>query len=146
MQLFKIQSGLPYTVSQQQGLLSTGTGNRPNRIASGNLANPTPDHWFDLTAFVPTTDNTGIYGNSARDVLRGPAIRQADLSIVKNTRFKERFEHQFKLEMFNALNHPQFCAPGSTIGSATGRNHLQLCFYQTPMRQIQLVMKLSSSF
>src|SRR5262249_52799659 len=51
--ILAVQSGLPFTVSQQQGLLSTGTGNRPNRIASGDLANPTPDHWFDLTAFVP---------------------------------------------------------------------------------------------
>src|SRR6476619_6102131 len=55
--IFVVQSGLPFTVSQQQGLLSTGTGNRPNRIASGTLDHPTPDHWFDLTAFWPTSDN-----------------------------------------------------------------------------------------
>ena len=35
--IIAVQSGLPFTVGQQQGLLSTGTGNRPNRIASGNL-------------------------------------------------------------------------------------------------------------
>jgi hypothetical protein len=136
------QSGLPFTVGQQQGLLSTGTGNRPNRIASGNLSNPTPDHWFDLTAFQPTTDNTGTWGNSGRDILRTPGIAQADLSIVKNTRFKERFEHQFKIEMFNALNHPQFAGPGSTIGAATA-GVISSLLYNTPMRQIQLAMKLS---
>jgi len=32
----------------------------------------------------------------------------AGRSIVKNTRFKERFEHQLRVEMFNALNHPHF--------------------------------------
>src|ERR1043166_2173763 len=35
------RSGLPFTVSQQTGLLSTGTGNRPDRIGSGTLENPT---------------------------------------------------------------------------------------------------------
>src|SRR6516225_9483975 len=53
---------------------------------SGALSNPTPDHWFELTAFQPTTDNTGTYGNSGRDILRAPGIAEADLSLVKNTR------------------------------------------------------------
>jgi hypothetical protein len=140
--IFSVQSGLPFTVSQQQGLLSTGTGNRPNRIASGTLANPTPDHWFDLTAFQPTTDNTGTWGNSGRGILRAPGIVQADLSIVKNTRFRERFEHQFKVEMFNAFNHPQFTAPAATIGTASA-GIISSLLYSTPMRQIQLAMKLS---
>ncbi|HZT28881.1 MAG TPA: carboxypeptidase regulatory-like domain-containing protein [Bryobacteraceae bacterium] len=137
-----VQSGLPFTVGQQQGLLSTGTGNRPNRIASGTLANPTPDHWFDLTAFRPTADNTGTWGNSGRGILRAPGLAQADLSVVKNTRFKERFEHQFKVEMFNALNHPQFASPGATIGTASA-GVISSLLYNTPMRQIQMAMKLS---
>src|SRR5262249_2407185 len=103
-----LRTGLPFTVSQQTALLSTGTGNRPDRIASGTLADPTPDHWFDLTAFRPTIDNTGTYGNSGRDILRNPGQAQADLSLVKNTRFRDRFEHQLKIEFFNAFNHPQF--------------------------------------
>jgi hypothetical protein len=31
--IFVVQSGLPFAVGQQQGLLSSGTGNLPNRIA-----------------------------------------------------------------------------------------------------------------
>jgi hypothetical protein len=61
---------------------------------------------------------------------------------VKNTRFKERFEHQFKIEMFNALNHAQFAAPGTSIGTATA-GVISSLLYNTPMRQIQLAMKLS---
>ena len=136
------RSGLPFTVSQQTGLLSTGTGNRPDRIASGTLDHPTPDHWFDLTAFRPTSDNTGTYGNSGRDILRNPGQAQADLSLVKNTRFRDRFEHQLKFEFFNALNHPQFAGPGSTIGTATA-GVISSLLYNTPMRQIQIAMKLS---
>jgi hypothetical protein len=140
--IITVQSGLPFTVGQQQGLLSTGTGNRPNRIASGDLSNPTPDHWFDLTAFQPTVDNTGTWGNSGRNILRAPGILLADISIVKNTRLRERFEHQLKIEMFNAFNHPQFAAPSATIGTASA-GVISSLLYNTPMRQIQLAMKLS---
>ena len=136
------RSGLPFTVSQQTGLLSTGTGNRPDRIASGTLDDPTPDRWFDLTAFRPTSDNTGTYGNAGRDILRSPGQAQADLSLVKNTRFRDRFEHQLKFEFFNAFNHPQFAGPGSTIGTATA-GVISSLLYNTPMRQIQIAMKLS---
>lgn len=137
-----LRTGLPFTVGQSQGLLSTGTGNRPNRIGDGKLSNPTTDLWFDLTAFRATTDNTGTYGNSGRGILRNPGQFQADLSLVKNTRFRERFEHQLKFEFFNAFNHPQFSGPGSTIGTATA-GVISSLLYNTPMRQIQLAMKVS---
>jgi len=137
-----LRTGLPFTVSQSQGLLSTGTGNRPNRIGDGKLSNPTTDRWFDLTAFRPTTDNTGTYGNSGRGILRNPGQAQADLSLVKNTRFRERFEHQLKFEFFNAINHPQFSGPGSSIGTAAA-GVISSLLYATPMRQIQLAMKVS---
>ena len=136
------RSGLPFSVNQSQGVLSTGTGNRPNRLADGKLSNPTIDKWFDLAAFAVTTDNTGTYGNSGRNILRAPGQTNVDISLVKNTRFKERFEHQFKLELFNALNHAQFAAPGNTIGTGTVGVISSLLFGATA-RQIQAVMKLS---
>ena len=61
-----LRTGLPLTIFQQQNMLSTGTRNRPDRIGKGTLDNPTPDRWFDLSAFRPTTDNTGTYGNAGR--------------------------------------------------------------------------------
>lgn len=137
-----LRSGRPFTVTQQQGLLSTGTGNRPDRIGHGTLPNPTPDRWFDLAAFQPTRDNTGTYGNSGRNILRAPGQAQFDLSLTKLTRFGERFEHQFRCEVFNALNRAQFNNPASTIGAASAGVISSLLF-NTPMRQIQFAMKLS---
>jgi Carboxypeptidase regulatory-like domain len=137
-----LRSGLPFTVNQSQNLLSTGTGNRPNRIASGKLDNPTIDRWFDLNAFVVTADNTGTYGNSGRNILRAPGQANVDFSLVKVTRFRERFEHQLKFEFFNAFNHAQFAAPGNTIGNASAGVISSLLFGATA-RQIQVAMKLS---
>jgi len=137
-----LRSGLPFSVNQSQSMLSTGTGNRPNRIASGKLDNPTIDRWFDLNAFVTTTDNTGTYGNSGRNILRAPGQANVDLSLVKVTRFRERFEHQLKFEFFNAFNHPQFAAPGNTIGTGNAGQISSLLFGATA-RQIQVAMKFS---
>ena len=97
---------------------------------------------FDLSAFRPTTDNTGTYGNAGRGILRNPGQAQADVSLVKNTRFRERFEHQLKFEFFNAFNHPQFSGPGSSIGTASA-GVISSLLYNTPMRQIQVAMKVN---
>src|SRR5204862_4999667 len=57
------RTGLPFTVTQTQGMLSTGNGivgallpNRPDRNGSGVLPNPTIDKWFDTAAFSVTKD------------------------------------------------------------------------------------------
>src|SRR5207248_10768675 len=123
---------------------STGTGNRPNRIANGRLDNPTPDRWFDLSAFAATTDNTGTYGNSGRNILRQPDQVNADFAVLKNTRIGERLEHQLRIETFNMPNHPQFQVDTAvrTIGNGQA-GVLQSLLSGSSMRQIQVAMKLS---
>jgi outer membrane receptor protein involved in Fe transport len=46
------------------------------------------------------------FGNVARNSERGPALNHLNLGIFKNTKLGERVKVQFRLEMFNALNHP----------------------------------------
>ena len=93
-------------------MLSTGTGNRPNRVCDGRLDNPTIDRWFDLSCFVPTADNTGTYGDSGRGVIRGPGSFNIDASLIKNTRFGG-VTTEIRIEAFNILNHPQFANPNT---------------------------------
>ncbi len=106
-----LRSGLPFTVTQVQGVRSTGTGNRPDRICDGKLDNPTVEKWFDTSCFVAPTDTTGTYGSSGRNILRGPGQFNIDASIIKNTRIG-RINTEIRIEAFNLLNHPQFANPG----------------------------------
>ena len=46
------------------------------------------------------------FGNVLRNSERGPALNHLNLGIFKNTRITENVKVQFRLEMFNALNHP----------------------------------------
>jgi hypothetical protein len=112
-----LRTGLPLTVTQTQGVQSTGTGNRPNRVCDGNISNPTIDHWFDTSCFVPPADITGTYGNAGRGIIRGPGSFNIDASLIKNTKIG-RYNTELRIEAFNVLNHPQFANPNTTIGNA----------------------------
>jgi hypothetical protein len=141
-----LRGGLPLTVTQAQGVQSTGTGNRPNRICDGKLSNPTIDKWFDTSCFVSPADVTGTYGDSGRGIIRGPGSFNIDASLIKNTKIG-RYATEFRIEAFNVLNHPQFGNPNTTIGnSAVGtissmlsNPSCSLC--GTVERQVQLGVK-----
>ncbi len=140
------RGGLPLTVTATQGVQSTGTGNRPNRICDGKLANPTIDKWFDTACFVQVTEITGTYGDSGRGVIRGPGSFNIDASLIKNTKFG-RYTTEFRIEAFNLLNHPQFANPNTTVGNAAygtisamlSSPSCSLC--GTTERQVQLAIK-----
>jgi hypothetical protein len=63
----------------------------------------------------------GAYGNLGRNVFRDTGFRNVDLSITKNFKFRERINAQFRAEMFNVFNHPNFANPyGGTSGYGVG--------------------------
>jgi hypothetical protein len=140
------RGGLPLTVTQTQGVASTGTGNRPNQTCDARLDNPTIDRWFDLSCFTAVTEPTGTYGDTRRGSIRGPGSFNIDASLIKNTRFGH-VETEFRIEAFNLLNHPQFGNPNTTIGNASAgvitamlsSPSCSLC--GTVERQIQLGVK-----
>ena len=53
----------------------------------------------------------GAWGNMHRNMLRGPALKTWDMSIVKNWKPGERLTAQLRGEFFNLLNHPNFANP-----------------------------------
>ena len=61
----------------------------------------------------------GTFGTSSRNPFRDPGFRDWDLSITKNFQFKEPLKAQFRAELFNVLNHPNFANP---YGGSNGFN------------------------
>ena len=62
------------------------------------------------------SSNIGQLGTSGRDILYGPHTRNWDFSVVKDTKLGflgEAGNLEFRAEMFNILNHPNFATPSS---------------------------------
>jgi hypothetical protein len=60
---------------------------------------------------VLTPPALGTVGNMARNLFRGPAYRNLDMSVLKNFSVTERIKTQFRVEFFNVLNRPAFVNP-----------------------------------
>jgi len=90
-----------------------------------------------------------LIGNGGRNTLVGPRLVNLDFSLFKNNpikRISEQFNVQFRVEIFNSLNHANFNPPtannvvfdvsGAPIGGAG-----QLNGTSTTSRQIQFALK-----
>jgi len=68
----------------------------------------------------PSDPTTGIplrQGNLGRNVLRGFGATQWDFAVHRDFPIHESFKLQFRSEMFNVLNHPNFGPPNGSFGS-----------------------------
>jgi hypothetical protein len=68
------------------------------------------------------SDGSAGYGNAGQSVLNGPRQVNSDFSLGKRWRvggLREAAELAFRAEFYNAMNHPQFANPGTTLGMAT---------------------------
>jgi hypothetical protein len=78
---------------------------------------------FNPAAFVsPPTDSNGNAlreGNLARNALRGFGATQLDFAVRREFPIHESLRLQFRAEMFNVLNHPNFAPPSQDIGNTS---------------------------
>ena len=70
---------------------------------------------------VLTPNALGTFGNMGRNIFRDSAFSNVDFSVFKSFTFKERFGAEFRWEIFNIFNHPNFANPfGSSNTSFLG--------------------------
>jgi len=60
----------------------------------------------------------GTLGTTGRNIFRDQGFKNWDMSVTKAFKFTERFSAEFKAEMFNVLNHPNFAYPYGGPGGA----------------------------
>jgi hypothetical protein len=128
------QSGGPFTIGCNITTVTGGGGGGCNALLTGQPlypANRNVNHWLNPAAFknppVATTlgqNDLSPLGGSPTQV-RGPNFRKADLSLLKQFPFKEGSGKiresqrvEFRAEVFNLTNTPNFSAPGFSGGGA----------------------------
>ncbi len=120
------QGGRPLTVALLSDIDNSNTGranlgfganDRPLLIGQAKLDNPTPEKWFNTSAF--SFSRPGTFGNSGRNILDGPGYQNVNFSLVKNTKLREQLNLQFRTEFFNLFNHTNFDLPDNFLGSPT---------------------------
>jgi len=107
------QTGIPFSVSASSNTSQLTPGQLLDQIGSGKLSNPTIHDWFKLTDFVQPA--TGTLGNQRIDQIVGPSQKRLDASLFKDFPIKEQIRLQFRAEVFNLFNTPNFGNPGASI-------------------------------
>jgi hypothetical protein len=112
------QSGRPIliTAPDQTNLFNfSSTNGRANRLHSGALASgQNPNHWFDTTAFATAPAFTLPTDSLSQPDLREPRRINFDWSLIKNTKFKEKYNVQFRAEFYNLFNHSALLVNGTS--------------------------------
>ena len=141
--LYTLESGTPID-------LNTGTGtpdNRPDLISyspsahqrlGGSNGNANNFLYFNVQMATPptTTGASPVYtrpGTLGRNHFFGPGYDDLDLSAFKGFHITERVNAEFRAQVFNLLNHPQFSNPDTNIhdGLPAGTTAAGGTIYQT---------------
>src|SRR5262249_26935132 len=111
------ETGRPFNITTSTDASNTGATGRPDRIGSGVLPadQRSVSHYYDVAAFRLPAPFT--FGNSPRNVGQGPGRVNFDFSAHRQFAIHERASLQFRAELFNAFNHPQFGDPNGVIGN-----------------------------
>jgi hypothetical protein len=123
--ILQTRSGLPTNITLVSGFF--GNPVRPDYVPGEPLwvsGHSWPKSSYNINAFAvePTYDGTpgATIGTVGRNALRGPAYFQLDLSAMKNFAITERVTMQFRADIFNIFNHPNFTNPDGGICTAVG--------------------------
>src|SRR5215469_13776718 len=118
---------LPFTAAlggDPLGLKAADVYAFPNRVAgcdpvSSNFKSKL--HYINIACFTFPPSNLPsnttvprLIGNAGRNTVEGPGLNEFDFSLYKNTpipRISERFNTQFRWEVFNLFNHANFNPP-----------------------------------
>jgi hypothetical protein len=70
---------------------------------------------YVVSGLAPATP--GTFGNCPRNPIRAPGINAWDISATKNTKLRESMAVQFRVDFFNAFNHPNFSQPSPDLST-----------------------------
>ena len=145
--LTQMRSGLSVNVTCGCDSMLIGSASSRANVVTGTPVRPVvvdiPNAQINIAAF--KAPPIGTWGNAGRNILKGPAAYNWDFSLFKDFRVTEKQTLQFRAEMYNLFNTPQFGIPGASLnapvnfGRSTGTISTVSGFGTN--RQIQLALR-----
>jgi hypothetical protein len=118
--ILTVQSGMPVTITQATNNNSFAgfALQRPNLVGPPNLSpsQRSPARFFNTAAF-QTAPQFAI-GTASRNPARGPAYRNLDVAVSKHIGLPRETDVEFRGEVYDATNTPEFAQPNGSFGSA----------------------------
>jgi hypothetical protein len=90
---------------------------RPDRIGDGNLSDPTPNRYYDITAFSAPPIGAGRFGNAGTGILRAPGTIAVAAGLSKTFAVTEKVRLRIEGTFTNLPNHPNFFQPVVNISN-----------------------------
>jgi hypothetical protein len=121
--ILTLTTGHVYNITVNGDPANAGQTDRANLVGNPNAVpgGSRVAEFFNTAAFRPNAPFT--YGDLGRNSMFGPGFANLDCSLMKEaTPFKvkdQAVNMQFRWEVFNVFNHPNFGFPGSTFGTPT---------------------------
>ena len=120
--LLRLSSGQPYNLNSFSDYNNTNEFfERPDVVGNPFAGTGGPSKLLNLSAFAaPCTwdpvaggciAGTQHFGNLGRNAFVGPDFKNFDFSLAKDTKLNERLNMQFRADVFNLFNHPNFSNP-----------------------------------
>jgi hypothetical protein len=116
-------SGTPFNVTVNGNPSNSGQTDRPNIIGNpyAVTGGQNKAHFLNAAAFQPNSQYQ--YGNMQRNSIIGTRYTDIDTSLTKTATIfnvkDQPVKLQFRWDMFNIANHPNYNTPANTLGLAT---------------------------
>jgi hypothetical protein len=124
--IYTLQSGKPFSINGGNGNDNSGSlqdGDRADVVSGQSAWSHHGGRSAWLSKYINTeafTENAvGTFGNSGRNIFRGPYLNYADSALSKNLNFRDRYKLQLRFELFNTFNHASFANPDTTPTDGT---------------------------
>ncbi len=135
-----LQSGTPFSVLTNETAFVAARADAIagcNPALSGSVESRLKKYFNPACFAAATTD----FGNTGRNILRGPDQRNVDISIIKYFPVTERTKIEFRGEFFNAFNMVSFANPVNILAPPAPVG--QIVETSTGPRVIQFALKLN---
>jgi Carboxypeptidase regulatory-like domain len=145
--ILTFQSGFPIRITSQDDVEELDSTDlfefpgEPNLTAPFHTQNIRQNNGFVFNPdlFTNATVAPGTIGNAPRSICCGPGINNWDMSFNKQTRIGERWQMEFRGDVFNIWNHAQFYSVDGDV-SNTGSTFGQVQHVHDP-RLVQFSLK-----